>query len=296
MITIIKSLFYLTIPFILFLISKNQIKVRKKRKFIRKGVSFLNKNFIDKEVIILNFKNTYELKFPNFEGLNDKKGIMHFFYEFIYPFLIQKRLIDYASPFYAGKFYFMSEGPYFYNKVQIDKGDIVIDAGAYMGIFSCFAASLGGIIYAFEPVSESREKYLSKITKIYPNIIIVPYALADKKAEAEIFIKGGGSTLFPEKAEKIDCRKEKVKTISLDEWVEENRIEKIDFIKADIEGAERLMLKGAFNVLKKFSPKLSICTYHFRVDRKILSKLILKANSNYNIRHKYHKLYAWIEK
>ncbi len=41
----------------------------------------------------------------------------------------------------------------------------------------------------------------------------------------------------------------KVKTLSLDNFIMQNKIEKVDFIKADIEGTERLMLKGAENTL-----------------------------------------------
>jgi FkbM family methyltransferase len=53
---------------------------------------------------------------------------------------------------------------------------------------------------------------------------------------------------------------EKIKIITIDKFVEENNLERVDFIKADIEGAERDMLRGATNVLKTFAPKLAICT------------------------------------
>jgi hypothetical protein len=53
-----------------------------------------------------------------------------------------------------------------------------------------------------------------------------------------------------------------VPAITLDAFVERNNIERVDFIKADIEGAERNMLRGAKRILREFAPKLSICTYH----------------------------------
>ena len=51
---------------------------------------------------------------------------------------------------------FMIEGPYGYADgkfdVTVKKNDIVIDAGAWIGDFSAYAASKGATVYAFEPV------------------------------------------------------------------------------------------------------------------------------------------------
>jgi hypothetical protein len=76
--------------------------------------------------------------------------------------------------------------------------------------------------------------------------------------------------------------------------VEENNIECVDFIKADIEGFEREMLKGATNVLKKFAPKLAICTYHLHDDPEVLEKIIKEANPDYTVVHLKRKLYACV--
>ena len=38
---------------------------------------------------------------------------------------------------------------------------------------------------------------------------------------------------------------EYIQVTTLDKWVKENNVPRVDFIKADIEGAERLMLEGA---------------------------------------------------
>jgi hypothetical protein len=80
----------------------------------------------------------------------------------------------------------------------------------------------------------------------------------------------------------------------MDEYVNENNLAKVDFIKADIEGAERLMLAGARNVLKDFAPKLSICTYHLPDDPAVLEELIRDANPKYEVTHKWQKLYAHV--
>lgn len=57
-----------------------------------------------------------------------------------------------------------------------------------------------------------------------------------------------------------------VDAISIDEYVSENNIEKVDFIKMDIEGAEMKALKGAEQTLIKHRPQLAISIYHSNND------------------------------
>ena len=71
-------------------------------------------------------------------------------------------------------------------------------------------------------------------------------------------------------------------------------INKIDFIKSDIEGYERHMLRGARNILKEHQPILSICTYHLPDDRDVLKKIILEANPNYIILQRKMKLFGFV--
>ena len=54
----------------------------------------------------------------------------------------------------------------------------------------------------------------------------------------------------------------KMKSTTIDKFVEENNIEKIDYIKMDVEGAERNILEGAIKTIKKFKPSLAIAIYH----------------------------------
>ena len=245
-----------------------------------------------------NFINGFE-KFrdekTNIIYLNENTGIAH-----AQNIGIKKSLedgADFIYPYLFNDFTTTIEGPYLYKDIQIKKDDIVIDAGANFGLFSALASSLGAIVYAFEPVKITREKYLKETAKLNENINIISLALSN--TIGNIFIKGGSSVTasIVENLNKKegDLINEMVSTITLDDWVKQNNISKIDFIKADIEGAERLMLEGAQWVLKNYAPKLAICTYHLPDDKKVLTDLILKANPNYKIIYKWKKLYAWVE-
>ena len=54
----------------------------------------------------------------------------------------------------------------------------------------------------------------------------------------------------------------KMKAITIDEFVESNNIERIDYLKMDVEGAEKHILEGALNTIKRFRPSLAIAVYH----------------------------------
>ena len=216
--------------------------------------------------------------------------------------LLQFTLEDIKNMDY--KFYLVCpEGPYEYNNVFLNEGDIVIDAGACIGDFSALASYKKCTSYAFEALSFVQEKYLSKTMEMNKGIILAPYALSDKKKEIEFvfhteeigssFISDIGRNAGQKKKEFIY---EKVQAIDLDSFVNQENLEKVDFIKADIEGAERDMLKGAQSVLKEFSPKLALCTYHLPDDPEVMKELILQANPKYIIEQEFAKLYAYVPK
>jgi FkbM family methyltransferase len=69
---------------------------------------------------------------------------------------------------------------------------------------------------------------------------------------------GGGSSLAVEDSSKHEFVQIKVSATTIDDFVIENNIKQIDFIKLDTETTEHLVLKGAVNSLQKFKP-LIIC-------------------------------------
>lgn len=200
------------------------------------------------------------------------------------------------------------EGPYEYGSIQLKAGDVVIDCGANIGLFSNVAASKGCMVYSFEPIP-STIKRLKKNATLYPSqITIEPFALSDESGTAKFNFYRGYSSLstmnvlsgdkwvsIQKNQDESLARKIDVDKITLDEFVENNNIEKIDFIKVDIEGAERYMLNGAKKTLAKFSPKLSICSYHLEDDISIIKKIILEANPKYKIISEYRKIYAYVD-
>ena len=178
--------------------------------------------------------------------------------------------------------------------VTVQPGDIVIDAGAWIGDFAAYASVKGATCYAFEP-TETTFAILQKTAELNGNIIPVKKGLSDSTEKKTLFVNmqgnSGGNSLMKKSNEKQE-ESSSVETITLDDFVRENNLLRVDFIKSDIEGFERNMLEGAQETLARFAPKLALCTYHLPDDPQVMEALIKKANPKYNVVQKSKKLYA----
>ena len=142
----------------------------------------------------------------------------------------------------------------------------IIDAGANQGFISLYFASQlnsQGEVYAFEP----DRKNIATINKNFAlnpdkasKIKIVDLLLWDKDEMVDFYEAGsvGSSAHYRPDNEKIVQKR----AITLDQWVIENNISKIDFIKMDIEGAELEAIEGAVETIKRFEPHFAIASYH----------------------------------
>jgi hypothetical protein len=84
-----------------------------------------------------------------------------------------------------------------------------------------------------------------------------------------------------------------VQQVTIDSFANERNLQKVDFIKMDIEGMERNALRGATEILKKYKPRLAICTYHRPDDPVEIRKIISEARPDYQFYQASHKLFAW---
>jgi len=211
------------------------------------------------------------------------KAITLQFFDLVYPYLAKNPIL-------------IREEPYEKDGVELKTGDIAVDAGAYLGLFSLLASKkVGpmGKVYAFEPISENY-KLLKKSVKLNKaeNIEVIPRALAEKEGMLSMVAEEGRfnqSSGFL----KDGRAKRTVKQISLDEFIKQKKISRIDFIKVDTEGMEREVLTGAKRVIRKFKPRLAICTYHRPDDSKIIKEIIQSSGQQYKFTQTEKKLYAW---
>lgn len=193
-------------------------------------------------------------------------------------------------------FYYYQEGPYEIDFVNIVAGDVIIDAGANIGVFSLLAAQKKAKVYAFEPQQVFFDLLCKnvKLNNFSAFVFCSNYALNNESGTAclsvdksnllasSLNIKRGNDSIA------VEC-------ITLDEWMNENNLSRVDFIKADIEGAERLFLLGAKRTIRRFKPLLAISAYHFPDDMVILERIVHNICSDYVVVKTKKMLYAYIE-
>ena len=158
--------------------------------------------------------------------------------------------------------------PYFAALESDFDPSVILDVGAATGQFTVLAAALFPQcdVYAFEP-SQRQRILLSRNACIneVENFEVEPFGLwkcADQLAFRTNGAEGSfepvsrfqGTLSFPEK----------VRVVSLDDWVKEKSLKKIDLIKIDAEGAEIEILQGAQATMDRFHPRVLVQAYHLR--------------------------------
>jgi FkbM family methyltransferase len=145
---------------------------------------------------------------------------------------------------------------------HLKDGDVFLDIGANIGHFSFYFKQRFPDLECklFEPIpwlgecikNTIKENKLEKVEHF-------SMALSDQAGEAEFFIdtfNDGGHSLLEDKlsGRSKKGRSVKVKVLRLDDL----NLTKVDFIKADVQGAEKLLVKGGIETIKKYKPKMLI--------------------------------------
>ena len=187
-----------------------------------------------------------------------------------FPVEDQMRLRDGISQILVEAFFFPD---LFTSNVKVEKGDTVLDLGANIGTTALlFSEKVGseGHVFAFEPiVYDLCRKNLE--TNNINNVTVIPKGVADRTGETEFEVTDFciDSRISEQGEHSIDAAKPVQKTqrktaqlVRLDDWFEQEKISRIDYIKVDIEGAEESALLGAKKLIQTFRPQWSISSYH----------------------------------
>ena len=204
-------------------------------------------------------------------GFSFREPLRHF--EFDY--LDQKIKFDGTSSnvawsFFIKQYYLTRESV----TIKPEQGDYVLDLGACFGDTAItFAADVGkdGKVFSFDflPAHEKICKFnFAQNPCIAERVVFAPDAVGDvddydktqDPNESEQKIMPGASLVYGN----VDTSN--IPIITVDTYVKNNSVKKVDYIKMDIEGYELNALKGSIEVLKTFKPKLGISAYHRNED------------------------------
>jgi FkbM family methyltransferase len=159
---------------------------------------------------------------------------------------------------YANNFE-IEELKFFISSLKLD--DIVFDVGANGGIYAIIAAKIVGSrghIYAFEPdfkMSQLLEENI-KLNNLL-NVTVSSEAVSDRSGIAKFALSEDSamnSFIQTEHAGQKIKKWEEVHTTTLDEVVNLHKLSRVNFVKIDVEGAEKLVLQGSSNLLSSSNP------------------------------------------
>lgn len=148
---------------------------------------------------------------------------------------------------------------------SLKPGNVAIDVGANSGCHTLMMANavgMSGKVLAFEPNPRmfSRLKANLRLNR-FDHVEAFPVALSREQGRLNLFIpaeadfnQGRGSI----HRDNLDagCEEVSVDVKTLDSMVEEQKLQRIDLIKVDVEGHELPVFLGARQALKKFKPIL----------------------------------------
>ena len=178
-------------------------------------------------------------------------------------------------------------GEYKRKNFEINEGDVIIDVGGHIGLFSLYATQFckNGQIFTFEPMVENFD-LLSENIKLnnLDNIKIFNLAVSNSNSSVKLYLNqdDAGHSMFSKSSKSVT-----VNSISLQQIFDNNNIEYCDFLKLDCEGSEYEIIKNLpatyFKKIKKM-----IIEYHMAdTNPELLDELISVLKSqNYTLETK----------
>jgi FkbM family methyltransferase len=149
---------------------------------------------------------------------------------------------------------------------SLHAGDIVLDCGANIGVFTKRALEAGAAkVVAIEPGPENIECLRRNFAKEIESgkVILYPKGVWDKDDFLTLNVDPNNSAadsfvIQREGAQAV----QKIPLTTIDKMVAELNLDHVDFIKMDIEGSEPKALAGGKQTIAKYKPRMSISAYH----------------------------------
>ena len=134
----------------------------------------------------------------------------------------------------------------------LSAGDVVVDAGANIGIYSQFLSrcvGAAGVVHSFEPAPENFRR-LQSVTRKLSNVRLCQAAVGERSGQSKLYLSDKLNVDHRTYPTKVDSRHAiPIEIVALDDYFK--RGQRVDLIKMDIQGYELNALRGANRVLQE---------------------------------------------
>ncbi len=164
-------------------------------------------------------------------------------------------------------------------QTDVQDGDVVVDCGSSEGFFAFKHVGHCKHIYCIEPLPV----FVRALHKLYDhlnNVTVIPAALSDAMGHLYLSPASISSACRQACINENDIR---VPAVTLDSLFAEKLIH-VDYLKADLEGFEETMIKGALKTIRMSRPKIVLTTYHEGQNFRRLIDLVQSAVPEYRYR------------
>ncbi|WP_161596666.1 FkbM family methyltransferase [Chitinophaga vietnamensis] len=170
-------------------------------------------------------------------------------------------------------------------ETAVAPGDVVVDCGSAEGFFAFKYQHVASRIFALEPLPMFVAS-LKALFRSSPSVEVLPVAAGDNCCKAFMQAPSGPTALDATVCiQPQDGNAVEVEVVTIDSLFADKGIH-IDYLKADIEGFEEPMIKGALRTIRDSKPKIAVTTYHKGQDYKKLISLVKAVVPEYKYRVK----------
>jgi FkbM family methyltransferase len=175
---------------------------------------------------------------------------------------------------------------YEWDGVGVRAGDVVLDCGANIGLYTRTALRSGASkVIAIEPVPDNaeciRRNHAAEVAS--GRVTVVEKGVWDKDDFLELNLSpdNAAAHTFLDSRARPGSAKVRLPLTTVDRIVAELKLAKVDFIKTDIEGAERNALAGARATIARFKPRMALSVYHLPDDPAVITRRVMEARADY---------------
>lgn len=153
---------------------------------------------------------------------------------------------------------------------HVQPGQVALDVGAFIGYHALLFGRLAGPsgrVVSFEPFPPNQAHVLENAALNHlANVRVAGVALSDREGTFPLYVDIDPHTGIADArtsllASRLEGREQEVvqaRVCTLDTWMDESDLDRVDWIKVDVEGAELAVLRGMRETLRRFGPTVVI--------------------------------------